>query len=116
MAFYRFRPFRVKKKKKRNRIDRQHFNLGRKLKESVNHEVDSDTNSGGSVSNGPQKLAKETVRREDQSKRRDPLDYIIFENGQYTQVNPIDNRRLAVSQTPVKDHQLTMVLKKISKK
>ena len=37
--------------------------------------------------------------------------YYIIENGQNTEKSPGDLRRLAVTQTPVKDHQLTMMRK-----
>ena len=35
--------------------------------------------------------------------------YIIVENGQNTEKSPADFRRLAVIQTPVKNHQLTLM-------
>ena len=35
--------------------------------------------------------------------------YSIIENGQNTKKSPGDVRRLAVTQTPVEDHQLTMM-------
>ena len=35
----------------------------------------------------------------------------IIENGQNTEKSPGDLRRLAVTQTPVKDHQLTLMRK-----
>ena len=39
--------------------------------------------------------------------------WLVFsvENGQNTEKDPGDLRKLAVSQTPVKDHQLTLMLK-----
>ena len=40
---------------------------------------------------------------------RDPPNYYIIENGQNTEKSPGDLRRLAVTQTPVKDHQLTLM-------
>ena len=39
----------------------------------------------------------------------DNQSYSIVENGQNTEKSPGDLRRLAVTQTPVKDHQLTLV-------
>ena len=39
----------------------------------------------------------------------DHPNYYIIENGQNTEKNPGDLRRLAVTQTPVKDHQLTLM-------
>ena len=35
--------------------------------------------------------------------------YYIIENGQYTKKSPGDLRRLAVTQAPVKDHQLMLM-------
>ena len=35
--------------------------------------------------------------------------YYIIENGENTEKSPGDLRRLAVTQTPVKDHQLTLM-------
>ena len=42
--------------------------------------------------------------------------YNIFENGQNTEKSPGDLRRLAVTQTPVKDHQQTLVGKTLMSK
>ena len=42
--------------------------------------------------------------------------YYIIENGQDTEKNPGDLRRLAVTQTPVKDHQLTLMWKSLMSK
>ena len=38
-----------------------------------------------------------------------PPNYSIIENGQNTEKSPRDLRRLAVTQTPVKDHQLMLM-------
>ena len=40
---------------------------------------------------------------------RDHPDYSIVDNSQNTEKSPGDLRRLAVTQTPVKDHQLTLM-------
>ena len=42
---------------------------------------------------------------------RDHLNYSIVKIGQNTEKSPGDLRRLVVTQTPVKDHQLTLVSK-----
>ena len=39
----------------------------------------------------------------------DHPNYTIIENSQNTEKSPGDLRRLAVTQTPVKDHQLTLM-------
>ena len=41
----------------------------------------------------------------------DHPNYYIIENGQNTEKSPGDLRRLVVTQTPVKDHQLTLIRK-----
>ena len=43
---------------------------------------------------------------------KDCPNYYTIENGQNTEKSPEDLRRLAVSQTPVKDHQVTLMGKK----
>ena len=42
--------------------------------------------------------------------------YSIIENGQNTETSPGDLTRLAVTQTPVKDHQLTLMWKTLMSK
>ena len=44
----------------------------------------------------------------------DPPNYGIIEIGQNTEKSPVDFRRLAVTQTPVENYQLTLVLKKLN--
>ena len=39
----------------------------------------------------------------------DDLNYSIVENGQNTEKSPGDLRRFVVTQTPAKDHQLTLM-------
>ena len=39
----------------------------------------------------------------------DHPNYYIIENGQNTEKSPGDLKKLAVTQTPVKDHQLTLM-------
>ena len=39
----------------------------------------------------------------------DHPNYSIVENGQNTEKSPGESRRLAVTQTPVKDHQITLM-------
>ena len=52
-----------------------------------------------------------TRRLRYQKKSRDHPDYSIVKIGQNTETSPGDLRRLAVTQIPVKDHQLTIVCK-----
>ena len=60
---------------------------------------------------GPQRLAKEIGRVGNQRKNRDHPNHSIVEIGHNTENSPGDVRKLAVSQTPVKDYQLMTVRK-----
>ena len=42
------------------------------------------------------------------------VETIIIENSQNTETSPGDSRRLAVTQTPVKDNQLTLMWKTLN--
>ena len=44
------------------------------------------------------------------------VNYYIIENGQNTEKSPGDLMRLAFTQTPVKNHQLTLMLKSLMSK
>ena len=54
-------------------------------------------------------LGKKTSGIGIQRKNRDHPDYCIGKIGQNTEESPGDLRRLAITQTPVKDHQLMLV-------
>ena len=71
----------------------------------MEHEGDSDTNCNWHTQNNPQTLGKSTGRIENLRMSRDQPNYSIVKIGQNTKKNPGDFRRLAVTQTPVKDHQ-----------
>ena len=60
------------------------------------------------------KVCKGTERLRNQRTIRDHPGYGLIKIGQNAEKNPEDLRRLAVTQTPVKEHQLTLVLKKLS--
>ena len=82
----------------------------REIKKTVEHEGDGDTNSSWCTWNGPQRFEKETGRNGYQWKNRDPpSDYTVVDIGKYNQKSPGDLRRFTVTQTSVKDHQLTLV-------
>ena len=70
---------------------------------------DGNTNCSWCTWNGPQKLGKGTGRIGNQRKNRDQQDYRFVEIGQDTEKSPGNLRRLAVIQTPMKDHQETLV-------
>ncbi len=54
-------------------------------------------------------LLKELERLGSWRASGDHTNYYIIENGQNTEKSPGDLRRLAVTQTPVKDHQPTLM-------
>ena len=55
------------------------------------------------------KIIKRTGRLGNKRTSRDHSNCYIIQNSQNTEKNPRDLRRLAVTQTPVKDHQLTLM-------
>ena len=77
----------------------------------MEHEGDGDTNCGWCTWNNPQRVDKGTRRHRNQRTSRDHPDYRIINIGQNTEKNPGDLKRLAVTQTPVENHQLTLVWK-----
>ena len=60
----------------------------------------------GTVTKG---LCKETGRLGNKRTSGDHTNYYIIEIGQNTEKSPGDSRRLAVTQTHLKDHQLTLM-------
>ena len=57
------------------------------------------------------RIIKGTGRLGNKRTSRDHPNYSIIENGQNTEKSPGNLRRLVVTQTPVKDHQLTLIEK-----
>ena len=74
-------------------------------------ESDGETNCGWSICNNPQRIGKGTLIFEDKRTRRDHPDYSIFKIGQNTKKSPWNLRRLAVTRTPLRNYQLTLVWK-----
>ena len=87
----------VKGSEKRNK----YLDLARELKKNLEHESDSDTNCNWYARYSHQMTGKGT---------EDHPNYNI-KIGQNTERSPGDLRRLAVTQTPAEDHQLTLVWK-----
>ena len=71
-------------------------------------QYEGNTNSNWCTRNNPQRLDKGTGRLSNQRTSGDYPDYSI-KIGQNTEKSPGDLKRLAVTQTTVKDHQLTLV-------
>ena len=74
-------------------------------------EGNCDTNYNWCTWNNPQRVVKGTGKLRNLRTSRDHPDYYITKIGQNTEKSPGDMRRLAVTQTPAKNHQLTMVRK-----
>ena len=74
-------------------------------------EGNSDTNCNWCARSGPQKLVKRTERLRNQRTNGDYPDYSIIQIGQNTKKSPGDLRRVAVTQPPMKNHQLMLVRK-----
>ena len=74
-------------------------------------EGNGDTNYNWCTWNGPQGLGKRTVWVRNRRANRDYSDKSIFEIGPNTEKSSDDLGRLAVTWTPVKDNQLTLMWK-----
>ncbi len=66
-------------------------------------------NYNGALGTITKRIKKGTEGLGNNRMRRDPLNYCIIEISQNTEKSPGDLRRLFVTQTPVKDHQLTLM-------
>ena len=81
-------------------------------KKTMEYDGDSDTNCYWWTRNNPQRLGKETGRVGNRgTSRYHPNHTSIVKISQNIEKSPGDLRRLAVTQTPVKDYQLTLVWK-----
>ena len=76
---------------------------------AVEHEDGGDTHCNWCTWNGPQRLGKGAGRVGNWRTNRDHPNYSTFDNGRNTEKSPGDLRGLAVHQTPVNDHQLTLI-------
>ena len=75
----------------------------------MEHQGDGDINCNWCTWNNPQRIDKGTGRLGKKRTSGDHPDYSIIKIGQNTENSPRDLRRLDVDQTPVEDHQLTLV-------
>ena len=75
----------------------------------MGHEGDGDANCSWCSRNNLQRIGKRTERRGNQRTSGDQPDYNIIKISQNTEKTPRDLRSLAVIQTPVENHQLTLV-------
>ena len=130
----------VKKKKRKKRRERtcrivdfvDPDDYGVKLKESekrdkyldiawdlnpppMKHGNNGDTSCNWCARYSHQRINKGTGGRENKRMSGDHPNYSIFEIGQNTTKSPGDFRKLAVTQTPVENHQLTPVWKTLKR-
>ena len=101
----------LKESEKRNK----YLDLSRKLKKTVEHKGASDTNCEWCARYTHKRIGTGTGGLGNKRTSGDYPNYSISEIDQNTEKSPGDLRRLAVTQTPVKDHQLALVWKKSQK-
>ena len=82
------------------------------LEKTMEHEGDDYTNRDWCLWYSHKKIIKGTGRLGCWRTRGDYTNYNIIENDQNTEKSPGDVRRLTVTHTSVKDHQLTLMWKK----
>ena len=82
-----------------------------RTKNAVEYESETDTISKLNIWNSLQKFWKGKERVENRSTNRDNLHHRIVEIDQNTEKSPGDLKRLGITQTVVKNHQLTLVWK-----
>ena len=87
----------------------KYLDLVRELKKTVEHAGDNFTNCNWCIWNRNGRIAKETRGLGSWWTSGDHPKNSIVENGQTTKKSPGDLRRLAVTQTPVKNHRLTLI-------
>ena len=102
---------------KENEKRAKYLDLARKLpppkktnkQKTMEHDSDCDTNCNCWAPYSHQSIFKWTGRLGNKRTRGDHPSYNIIEIGQNTKKSPEDLRRLAVTMTPVENHQLTLV-------
>ena len=80
------------------------MDLARKLKKTMEHESDGNTNCNRCTWYSHQRINKGTGGLGNKRTSGDHPNYSIVEIGQNTEKSPGDLRILDVTQTPVKDH------------
>ena len=94
---------------KLNENEKKFFGLARELKNLWNMKVTYTPIVIGALSTLTQKIGKRTRRLRNKRTSGDHPNYNVIDIGQYTKKSPGDLRRLAVTQTPVKIHQVTLM-------
>ena len=89
----------------------KYLDLTRELKKTIEHEGDNYTNCDSCFRYSNWRITKGTGGLGSWRTGGDHPNDSIIENGQNSEKSPGDLRRLAVSQTPVKTHRLTLMWK-----
>ena len=84
---------------------KKYQDLAKELQKTMENESDDYTNRDWCIRYSNKRTMKGTGRLGSWRMSGYHPNYNIIENGQNTEENPGDLRRLAVTQTPVKDHQ-----------
>ena len=98
------------KLKESEKKDKYH-DLARELKKIMEHEGDNYTNRDWCFWYSHQRIIQGTGGLGGRRTSADHPNYNIIENSKNTEKSPGDLRRFAVTQTPVKDHQLKVMWK-----
>ena len=96
--------------------EKKYLDFARELKKTIENEGDDYTNRDWCFWYSHQRFIEKTGRLGGWRTSGDHPNYSIIENGQNTEKSSGDLRRLAVTQTPVKDHQLMLMWKTLMSK
>ena len=103
-------------KLKENEKKDKYLDLAKEQKQRTEHESDDNTNCDWCSWQSHQRFDIGIGGLENWWTSGDHSNYSIIEIGQNTEKSPGDLRRLAVTQTSVKDHQLTLMWKLLRSK
>ena len=96
-------------KLKENEKKDKYLDLAKGIEKPVEHESDNYTNCDWGFWYSHQRIIKGTGGLKNKRMNGDHPNYYIIKNGQNTEKSPGDSKRFAITQTPVKDHHLTLV-------
>ena len=100
---------RVKLKENEKRV--KYLDLARELKETIENESDGDTSYNWHARYSHQRTGRGTRRLGNKRTSGDYPNYSIIRSGLNSKKSPKDLMELAVTQSLVKDHQLTLMWK-----
>ena len=104
-------PSEPQRENERKRKERLILGPGQRIKKVTEHEIGSDTNCNWCTRNGAQRLGKRIGRAGNRRMSHCHPNYSSIKIGQNAERSHGDARRLAVTQTRVKNYQLTLVWK-----